>query len=177
MTPGGCATHFSAEDAIRFAISEYLHVDCRLMHARQWGRVRSHCVHAQQLLPSAVVLHSTCTSFNVATFPSLVPCATSIRITHFCLAFYALLAAQCWLVALLFLPEWLVVTLHGTVRTGGRMGIVHNATTCGPLIGASGMQCDTDLVLWLYAPALCEVTGGNKGRCIPRAPESEAGMR
>ena len=29
------ATHLSAEDAIKFAISEYRHVDCRLMHARQ----------------------------------------------------------------------------------------------------------------------------------------------
>lgn len=28
-------THPSAEVAIRFAISEYLHADCRLMHARQ----------------------------------------------------------------------------------------------------------------------------------------------
>lgn len=28
-------THLSADDAIRFAMSEYLHVDCRLMHARQ----------------------------------------------------------------------------------------------------------------------------------------------
>lgn len=31
----GMCTHLSAEDAIRFAISEYLHVDCRLMHAKQ----------------------------------------------------------------------------------------------------------------------------------------------
>jgi hypothetical protein len=28
-------THPSADVAIRFAISEYLHVDCRLIHARQ----------------------------------------------------------------------------------------------------------------------------------------------
>lgn len=28
-------THPSADVAIRFAISEYLHTDCRLMHARQ----------------------------------------------------------------------------------------------------------------------------------------------
>lgn len=27
--------YLSDEDAIKFAISEYLHVDCRLMHARQ----------------------------------------------------------------------------------------------------------------------------------------------
>jgi hypothetical protein len=31
----GVHTYLSAEDAIRFAMSEYLHVDCRLMHARQ----------------------------------------------------------------------------------------------------------------------------------------------
>jgi hypothetical protein len=42
-------THLSADDAIKFAILEYLHVDCRLMHARQSGRVRSHCAYSQPL--------------------------------------------------------------------------------------------------------------------------------
>jgi hypothetical protein len=29
------AAHLSDEDAIKFAMFEYLHVDCRLIHARQ----------------------------------------------------------------------------------------------------------------------------------------------
>ena len=37
------ATHLSVDVAMMFAMLEYLHVDCRLMHARQWGLVRSHC--------------------------------------------------------------------------------------------------------------------------------------
>jgi hypothetical protein len=40
-------THLSAEDAIKLAMSEYLHVDCRLIQARQCGRLRSHCAHSQ----------------------------------------------------------------------------------------------------------------------------------
>lgn len=42
-------THPSADVAIRFARSEYLHTDCRLMHARQWGRLRSHCVYCVRI--------------------------------------------------------------------------------------------------------------------------------
>ena len=42
-------TYLSADEAIRLAISEYLHVDCRLTQAKQWGRVRSHCGHGQQV--------------------------------------------------------------------------------------------------------------------------------
>lgn len=41
-------TYLSADEAIRLAISEYLHVDCRLTQAKQWGRVRSHCGHGQR---------------------------------------------------------------------------------------------------------------------------------
>lgn len=40
-------THLSADEAIRLAMSEYLHGDCRLMHARHCGRLRSHCAPVQ----------------------------------------------------------------------------------------------------------------------------------
>jgi hypothetical protein len=55
----GRHAYLSDEDAIKFAICEYLHVDCRLMHARQWGRVRSHCRPSQQSRVPELVMHVT----------------------------------------------------------------------------------------------------------------------
>lgn len=48
LTSARHATHVPADDAIRLAISEYLHVDCRLTHAMQLGRLRSHCARIQR---------------------------------------------------------------------------------------------------------------------------------
>jgi hypothetical protein len=110
-------THLSAEDAIRFAILEYLHVDCRLMHARQSGRLRSHCTRFQRWRSSNVVVHVA----TLSTSASIRAC------THLGFAFYALLAAQCWLIALLFFLMWLIESLRAAVRTLRIVVDLHNA--------------------------------------------------
>jgi hypothetical protein len=51
-------TYVSAEDASKLATWEYLHVDCRLMQAKQWGRVRSHCVWSVLGWHCAKAMHS-----------------------------------------------------------------------------------------------------------------------
>jgi hypothetical protein len=49
------ATHLSVDVAMMFAMLEYLHVDCRLRHARQWGLVRSHCARSAAITTSRSV--------------------------------------------------------------------------------------------------------------------------
>lgn len=56
-------------DAIRFATSEYLHGDWRLMHARHCGRPRSHCCLCQGpllVIPAASTPSSTMTATTLA---------------------------------------------------------------------------------------------------------------
>lgn len=84
-------THLSADAAIRFAMSEYLHTDCRLMHARQWGLVRSHCVESSLQPGCHVAMSPWCLRLH------------RMRTTYLGLALDALFAAQRGLVALLLL--------------------------------------------------------------------------
>ena len=108
-------TYLSAEEAIRLAISEYLHVDCRLMQARQWGRVRSHW----QEFSLALQLRAS-------------------DATHLGLALDTLLAAQGRFIALLLLPWWRVA-LKGRRAGGGWIGtcrglcafVIHRAAAGG----------------------------------------------
>jgi hypothetical protein len=80
----GVRTHLSEEDAIKFAISEYLHVDCRLIHARQFGRLRSHCARSQLWRSPEVVMHVTQTSRHlpIASHPSQPALTLVLRSTH-----------------------------------------------------------------------------------------------
>ena len=88
--PWGRYLSVDDEDAIKLAISEYLHVDCRLMHAKQCGRVRSHCPSSQS---------------GASTTPG--------QRTHFGFALDAFFTAQRWFVALLLLPWWRIAVRRG----------------------------------------------------------------
>lgn len=97
------------------------------------------------------------------------------RCTHLGLALNAFFTAQRWLVSLLLLPMLLIVSLSAPIGARGRLGIIHAAETRAPAARRSGMRCDTGLVVWLHANALCEVTGGNKGWMYFQRPRKRGG--
>lgn len=113
--------------------------------------------------------------WHVATFATRTSATSERWCTHLGLAFNTFFTAQRWFVSLLLLPMLLFVSLSAPIRARGRLGIVHAAENRARCQASRDAMRHTGLVVWLYANALCEVTGGNKGWMYFQRPRKGGG--